>query len=168
MCVAYVYIRYNDRAETTIRSVLEVLVRQIVERHPTLFPIVYHAYVQHVAEGTQPSELQLLELLRELVAQVTATFVLDALDEALPSVQLGLVKQLASLDCKIFITSRELKAVQVQFPGAQSFTVAAQDGDLDLLIEQKLSGSADLQALLNQVNVKEDIVKTVKRKSGGM
>jgi hypothetical protein len=63
ICVAYVYIRYSDSAEMTVRSVLEVLVRQTIERHPAFLPLVHQVYAQHLREGTQPTEAQLLGLL---------------------------------------------------------------------------------------------------------
>jgi len=34
ICVAYVYFRYSDAINLTVRSVLEILVKQTVERHP--------------------------------------------------------------------------------------------------------------------------------------
>ncbi|KAH6887863.1 hypothetical protein BKA70DRAFT_1164372, partial [Coprinopsis sp. MPI-PUGE-AT-0042] len=169
-CVAYVYIRYSDRTETTVRSVLEGFVKQIVERHPDVLPIVQNVYAQHVCDGTQPTESQLLGLLRQLRDHVATTFVLDALDEAPTGIQLDLVKALASLNCKIFITSRPLRAVEEQFPGAHRFSINAHEGDIDLLIKKKLESSADLQALFVKADssLREEIVDTIKQKCGGM
>ncbi|KAH6887854.1 hypothetical protein BKA70DRAFT_1203319, partial [Coprinopsis sp. MPI-PUGE-AT-0042] len=170
ICVAYVYIRYSDRAEMTIRSVLEVLAKQIVERYPDALPIVRAVYAQHIADDTQPSESQLLGLLQKLTDYVATTFVLDALDEAPIDIQLNLVKVLASLNCKMFITSRPLTAVEEQFPSAHRFSIAARDGDIDLLIQKKLEGSANLQGLLGKAgsSLREEILGTIKRKCGGM
>ncbi|KAH6887857.1 hypothetical protein BKA70DRAFT_71692 [Coprinopsis sp. MPI-PUGE-AT-0042] len=170
LCVVYIYIRYSDRTEMTVRSALEVFVKQIVERHPDALPLVQGVYAQHVYDGTQPTESQLLGLLRQLTDHVATTFVLDALDEAPTGIQLDLVKAIASLNCKIFITSRPLKAVEEQFPGAHRFSITAHDGDIDLLIKKKLESSADLQGLFAKAgsSLREEVVGTIKRKCGGM
>ncbi|KAH6902508.1 ankyrin repeat-containing domain protein [Coprinopsis sp. MPI-PUGE-AT-0042] len=171
ICVAYIYIRYSDRSEMTVRTVLEVLVRQMVERHSELLQVVQETYAQHIQEGTQPTEAQLLGLLQELTKQLPATFyILDALDEAPIGIQLALVKKLSSLNCKMFITSRPLKAVEAHFPDAYTFPIIAQDEDIDLHIKQKIEDNVDLQGLLAAVDssVQEEIVKTIKQKCGGM
>ncbi|KAH6887856.1 hypothetical protein BKA70DRAFT_71651 [Coprinopsis sp. MPI-PUGE-AT-0042] len=169
-CVAYIYIRYSDRANMTVRNVLEVLVKQIAERHPDALPIVYETYALHISDATQPTESQLLGLLRQLADYVTTTFVIDALDEAPTDMQLHLVKTLDSLNCKMFITSRPLAVVEEQFPDAHRLLVVAQDGDIDLLIEKKLERSANLQRLFGKAgsSLREEIVGTIKRKCGGM
>ncbi|KAH6909418.1 hypothetical protein BKA70DRAFT_1221671 [Coprinopsis sp. MPI-PUGE-AT-0042] len=150
ICVAYVYIRYSDRSELTVKSILEILVKQTAERQPDLLPAIHETYAEHIRDGTQPTEAHLLGLMQKLTENVTTAYVLDALDEAPVSIQLDLVKKLASLKCKIFITSRPLKAVEVHFPAAHCFSVVAQGADIDLLIEQKLEKSANLQEAFTQ------------------
>ncbi|KAH6885662.1 hypothetical protein BKA70DRAFT_1574268 [Coprinopsis sp. MPI-PUGE-AT-0042] len=170
ICVAYVYIRYSDHVEMTVQRVLEVFVKQIVERRPDFLPVVQGAYAPHIQDDTQPTESQLLGLLRQLTDHVATTFVLDALDEAPVEIQLDLAKKLTSLNCKIFITSRPLRAIETHFPNAHRFAITAQEGDIDLLMEQKLEKNANLQELLEGLEgtFQEEILSAIKRNCGGM
>ncbi|KAH6909816.1 hypothetical protein BKA70DRAFT_176890 [Coprinopsis sp. MPI-PUGE-AT-0042] len=62
ICVAYVYIRYSDGADLTVSNVLEILVKQTVERHPECLFLAEQAYARHLRENTQPTEAELLQL----------------------------------------------------------------------------------------------------------
>jgi hypothetical protein len=172
ICVAYYYLRYSEHTGLTVRSVLEVLIKQSVERHQDLLPLAAEVYDQHIREGTQPTEDELVGLLAVFVACKAVTcYILDALDESPVSVQLDLLRKLASLNALIFVTSRPMKDVQACFSkSAHCFEIVAQEGDLDLYIQQKLRGNAHLQALLVRggTEQQEQLVATVKAKCGGM
>ncbi|KAH6888383.1 hypothetical protein BKA70DRAFT_1235469 [Coprinopsis sp. MPI-PUGE-AT-0042] len=171
ICVAYFYMRYSEHGEVTVRSVLEVLVKQSVERHERFLPLVAQTYERHIRERTKPTEEQLLGLLREFIARTLITvYALDALDEAPVNIQLDLVKRLASLNARIFITSRPMQDLQVYFPKACCFDIAARSEDLDLHIAQKLESSPRLQSLLARGDAaqKELLISTVKSKCGGI
>lgn len=171
VCVCYVYFRYSDASDLTVRSVLEILVKQTVERHPECMPLAEETYARHVYEGTQPTEVELLQLLGRFSQGILATFyILDALDEAPDKVQLELIKQLASLNVRLFITSRPLKGIESCVPGAHSFPIAAQGHDLDLHINQEINKSPDLQNLLKKAgpSLREEIVASIKDKCDGM
>ncbi|KAH6909867.1 ankyrin repeat-containing domain protein [Coprinopsis sp. MPI-PUGE-AT-0042] len=171
ICICYVYIRYSDRADLTVRNVLEILVKQTVERHPGCALIAEEVYVRHVRERTQPTEAELLQLLHQFTEAATATFYfIDALDEAPDRIQVDLVKKLASLNVRLFITSRPLKAVEARVPDAHCFSIIAQEGDLDIHITQEIARSRDLADLLERTgsSLREEIVSLVKSKCGGM
>src|SRR5215217_2502396 len=83
ICVAYIYFRYTDGADLSVRDVLEILVKQTIERHSNCAAIAEEAYSRHVREKTRPTEAELLQLLHRFIAAKLITFyVLDALDEA--------------------------------------------------------------------------------------
>ncbi|KAH6904419.1 hypothetical protein BKA70DRAFT_1507925 [Coprinopsis sp. MPI-PUGE-AT-0042] len=170
ICVGFVYFRYSDAAQLTVRGVLEVLVKQSVERHPEFLPDVRDAYARHLLEDTQPTEAQLMGLLKRFTERVTTFYTLDALDEAPPEIQLDLVSKLASLNCKLFITSRPLKAVEELFPAAYSFPIVAHEEDLDLHIKRMIERSADLRGVIAKADpsISEDILTYIKEKCGGM
>ncbi|KAH6909886.1 hypothetical protein BKA70DRAFT_1027556, partial [Coprinopsis sp. MPI-PUGE-AT-0042] len=171
ICVCYAYLRYSDRADLTVRNILEILVKQTVERHPDCVVLAEQAYARHLREQTQPSEGELLQLLHQFTETTAATFyVLDALDEAPEKLQLDLVRKLASLNVRLFITSRTLKAVEARVPGACSFPIVAQGEDLDLHIAQEIARSPDLQDLLEKAgpSLREQIVSSIKKNCGGM
>lgn len=171
ICVCAVYFRYSDRVEMTVRDVLEILVKQTLERHPECRESVSRVYSLHLREGTLPPEPQLLGLLRHLNASMSITFyVLDALDEAPVRLQRAIVKALDSLSAKLFITSRPLEDLQSDFPHASTFRIAAHDRDIDLYIEEKVEGSVTLRNLLRRAgpSFREEIVAIIKSKCGGM
>ncbi|KAH6906791.1 hypothetical protein BKA70DRAFT_1150971, partial [Coprinopsis sp. MPI-PUGE-AT-0042] len=170
ICVCYVYLRYSDHSELSVRDVLEILVMQTLERHSECLALVEEAYAQHLRERTDPTEAQLLALLHQLVKCMAVTFyVLDALDEAPTKIQLAVVETLASLDVKLFITSRPLKTVEANFPEAHTFDIVAQDADLDLHIANGINKDAELRRLLHaDPSLRDEVVSTIKRNCGGM
>ena len=64
ICVAYVYFRYTDGADLAVRDVLEILVKQTIERHPDCGAIAEEAFTRHAHENTRATEAELLQLLR--------------------------------------------------------------------------------------------------------
>ncbi|KAH6889048.1 ankyrin repeat domain-containing protein 50 [Coprinopsis sp. MPI-PUGE-AT-0042] len=170
ICVCYVYFRYSDRSNLTVRIVLETLVMQTLERHPDCLVPIEETYGQHLRERTEPTEAQLLTLLGQLTKSMTATFyILDALDETHTKIQLAVVKTLASLNVKLFITSRPLKNVEANFPAAHTFPIIAQDTDIDLHIAKGIDENAELQRLLQvDPSLRDEIFSSIKESCGGM
>jgi hypothetical protein len=171
ICVCYVYFRYSDAADLSVRGVLEILVKQTVERHPDCAALAEEVYVRHRHEDTEPTDAELLHLLGQFSQGRLATFYfLDALDEAPDKVQFEIVKALASLDVRLFITSRPLKGIESCVPGVHSFSIAAQSHDLDLHIIQEISRSPDLQILLKKagLSLRDEIIGSIKAKCDGM
>lgn len=154
-----------------MRDILEIFVKQTVERHPECVPLAERVYARHLQEDTQPTETELLQLLRQFIKTKWATFyILDALDEALDRLQVDIVQKLSSLNARLFITSRPLKAVEARARDVYRFPIFAQDGDLDLHIAWEISRSRGLPDLLEKVgsSLRDEIVQVVKRKCGGM
>lgn len=173
ICVCYIYFRYSDHTQATVQSFLEILVKQTVERHPDCLPLVEEAYARHVREKTRPTEDELIALLGRFTGLMVTFYVLDALDEAPTGVQLKILQRLASLNVKLFITSRPLKVVEAHFRDVGSIhclQVSAKGEDLDLHISEEISRSCDLQSLLDEEgeSLKQAVFTTIKQKCGGM
>jgi ankyrin repeat domain-containing protein 50 len=150
---------------------LEVLVKQTVEKHPNCRKRAQEVYAEHFRLKTRPTEEDLLKLLKTFTTMLTACFYfLDALDEAPEPIQLDLLIRLSSLNVKLFITSRPLEILQAEFPDTHYFTIAAQDRDLELLINEKIERSLHLRRLLKRADPswQVKIVSTVKEKCRGM
>ncbi|KAH6904798.1 hypothetical protein BKA70DRAFT_1295100 [Coprinopsis sp. MPI-PUGE-AT-0042] len=171
ICICYIYFRYSDHGKVTIQGCLETLVKQTIERHSHCVSLFDAVYDRHIREKTQPSEEELFALLRQFVGTMTITvYALDALDEAPPELQLELLEKLASLDVKLFVTSRPLKTLEAHFPGAHLFPIVAHEEDITLHIDKEISRSADLRAILQQADpsFQNVIVASVQQKCGGM
>ncbi|KAH6894841.1 ankyrin repeat-containing domain protein, partial [Coprinopsis sp. MPI-PUGE-AT-0042] len=167
VCLAYVYLRYSE--PLSIRDILESMVKQIIERHDDLIPTIEDLYARHEKEKTKPSQQELREVLQGFVqCGKTLIFVLDAFDEMRADDRPVLLNLLASLDAKLFITSRPLEALQRQFADARVFKIAASPSDLDLHIKHFLRHTPELMALLEGTDLEEQIAETIHQKSGGM
>ena len=154
-----------------MRGVLETLFKQTLERHHDAFGLIEQEYKQHLKEGTQPSETQLLGFMQKLVDRSAVTFyVLDALDEAPSALQAAIIRALSSLNVKLFITSRPLETVQGAFPRAHPFCIRADEGDIELHVTKGISDSPVLLNLVKQegLGLRADILAKVKGKSDGM
>ncbi|KAH6908751.1 ankyrin repeat-containing domain protein, partial [Coprinopsis sp. MPI-PUGE-AT-0042] len=170
ICVCYIYFRYSDHAGLTVRHILEILVMQTHERHPEYQALIEQAYARHLRERTEPTEGQLFSLLHQITEGMSVTFyILDALDEAPIKIQLAVVERLASLNVKLFVTSRLLRTVEAHFPEAYTFHIIAQDADIDLHIAKEIKKNAQLRRLL-EVNpsLRDEIISTIKGNCGGM
>ncbi|KAH6905419.1 ankyrin repeat-containing domain protein [Coprinopsis sp. MPI-PUGE-AT-0042] len=170
VCVCYIYFRYSDHTKATTRSFLEVLVKQTLERHPGCLPLFNETYTRHIREKTRPSEGELLGLLRRFTGAMVTFYVLDALDEAPPEVQLEIIERLTSLNAKLFITSRPLRNVEAAFPNVHRFVIVAQASDVALHIDKEISRSGDLRAILERggPSLRDEIHDSIKTKCGGM
>ncbi|KAH6902945.1 hypothetical protein BKA70DRAFT_1515405 [Coprinopsis sp. MPI-PUGE-AT-0042] len=170
ICICYVYFHYSDHSEMTVRAILEILVMQTLERHSGCQALIEETYARHLCERTEPTEEQLLALLRRLADSMLVTFyVLNALDEAPTKVQLTVMRALASLDVKLFITSRPLKTVEANFPQVHTFPIIAQDADIDLHIIKGIDENAELRCLLQaDPSLREEIFSVIKRNCSGM
>ncbi|KAH6901131.1 hypothetical protein BKA70DRAFT_1158947, partial [Coprinopsis sp. MPI-PUGE-AT-0042] len=169
--VGFLYIRYSDHTKVTVRDLLEVLVKQTIERHPTSLPLCNAVYARHIQEKTEPSTMELLGLLKRFSSELKLTtfYFLDALDEAPADVQLELLESLISLNVKLFITSRPMKLLEARFPNAHHFPIVAQDSDLDVHIGKEMSRSMELQAILTSASpgLEGRITLAIKRKCSG-
>ncbi|KAH6904762.1 hypothetical protein BKA70DRAFT_1565435 [Coprinopsis sp. MPI-PUGE-AT-0042] len=171
ICICYIYFRYSDHAELTVRGCLETLVKQTIERHPHCVSLFDEVYARHIREKTQPSEEELLALLRQFVGTMAiAVYALDALDEAPPKIQLELLQKLVSLNVKLFVTSRPLKTLAAHFPGTHHFPIVAHNDDITLHINQEISRSVELFTILQRADqsLHNKIVASVIQKCGGM
>ncbi|KAH6909746.1 hypothetical protein BKA70DRAFT_175144 [Coprinopsis sp. MPI-PUGE-AT-0042] len=170
VCVCYIYFRYSDHTKATTRSFLEVLVKQTLERHTGCLLRFNETYARHIREKTQPTEEELLSLLRQFTGSMITFYVLDALDEAPTRVQLELIEKLASLNVKLFITSRPLKPVEASFPNVHRFPIIAQGSDIDIHIDKEISRSADLREILEDggPSLRSELAISIKEKCGGM
>jgi hypothetical protein len=95
-------------------------------------------------------------------------FILDALDEMRTEDRPVLLKMLASLDAKLFITSRPLEAIQKQYPQAQIFQISASQADIELHVQEFLGHNPEVVTLLEGTDLEQHIGETIYQMSGGM
>ncbi|KAH6884738.1 hypothetical protein BKA70DRAFT_136376 [Coprinopsis sp. MPI-PUGE-AT-0042] len=171
ICVGFLYLRYSED-RVTVRDLLEVLVKQTIERHPASLPLCDELYARHIREQTEPSAKELLVLLKRFASELMMDtyYFLDAIDEPPTDVQRDLLQALSSLNVKLFITSRPLNRLAALFPDAHHFPVVARDDDLDIHIRKELSRSMELQAILAEESpgLRGRITSAIKKKCSGI
>jgi hypothetical protein len=152
-----------------VRDILAALLRQLLERHPHLLPLVEPMYTQHELEMTKPSQRELLHLLGHLSKQFKVSFfVLDGIDEAPPDSQFELLDAISSIQANFFMTSRPLGQLQQALQNATFFEVTAQDRDIALLVAYRIRHHRHLRSLLKPKEVTEFVTAMVQEKSQGM
>ncbi|KAH6912646.1 hypothetical protein BKA70DRAFT_1183842 [Coprinopsis sp. MPI-PUGE-AT-0042] len=165
--VVFAYCRYSELM--SVRDILAALLRQLLERHPHLLPLVEPMYAQHELDMTKPSQSELLQLLSRLSRQFSISFfVLDGIDEAPPDSQFDLVEATPSIQGNFFMTSRPLGQLQYKLPNATFFEVTAQNRDIALLVAHQFRHLFHLQTLLEPKDVTEWFISILQEKSQGM
>lgn len=166
--VAYIYCRYTEKM--TVADLLLALMRQQLERHPSLAPLIKPLFDKHQRENSKPSQHALLNLLNEVSLQFKTTYyVLDALDEAPHDIRFDIVQALASVNARFFITSRPLGLLERKFAGFTVFTtLTAQRTDIDLLIDHVIAHDPYLEALLQDGALCDEVRSTIYENCGGI
>jgi ankyrin repeat domain-containing protein 50 len=166
--VLFVFCRYTE--QVSARDILAALVRQALERHRNLLPIVAKLWERHDLEGTKPS----LDDLHAALVEVSQCFkhvfcVLDGLDEALDEVKQRLLGTLRCLNIRLFITSRPSDFLEPLVPMDNRIEVQAHEQDIACLIEHSIELNPVFGALLEgNPSLKDQVFNTVKQKAGGM
>ncbi|TFK17905.1 ankyrin [Coprinopsis marcescibilis] len=170
VCLLFAFCRYTEKLK--VIDILRAILRQLLERHPQVLPYLKPMYERHEREGTQPSEGEIVDLLRQIAASglfKKTFYILDGLDEAASDIQVNLLDILSSLPVHFFITSRPLDSLKDLVPNARFLTIIASDPDIALLIDQKIRLIPALRNLLaKNATLKAEVVSIVSSKSSGM
>jgi ankyrin repeat domain-containing protein 50 len=165
--VGFAFLRYSETLSA--RGILAALVRQALERHPHLQPLIAPIYERHRLERTQPTQEELVFMLVSISKQFRIVFfAIDGLDEAHRSVRLGVLKALPTCNVKLFLTSRPLERIESLFPNVVQFMVAATEEDIERLIDEKLDETPALEAMMKTPSLKREVISKVASKSKGM
>ncbi|KAH6904523.1 hypothetical protein BKA70DRAFT_1297030 [Coprinopsis sp. MPI-PUGE-AT-0042] len=168
MSVMFAYCRYTE--PLTVKNILAALVRQTLERQPSLISMLQPLHARNICEQTSLTKSQLTAVLKDISRGFSVNYyILDGLDEALDDIQFNLLKTLSSLGGNFFITSRPLEILKSRLPDAGHFTIEAKEEDIRLLIEARIQENPTLEAAMqNEQPLGMDVVRSVQTKSAGM
>jgi hypothetical protein len=164
--VIYIYCQYNDQLST--KAILACMLKQMVERSQEVAQYVsVSLYENCLRLETQPSKSELLTTLQEAAQQCANLFVvIDALDELKDDVRPEVVRDLASLQQSLFMTSRSLSDVPLlNGPGLH---IRAPDDDFLTHISEKISCFPKLDRLLSTSGVRDEIITKIHSRCDGM
>ncbi|KAJ5168924.1 uncharacterized protein N7482_004518 [Penicillium canariense] len=118
--IAFCY--FNFREKTTQDEILAMMLHQLVEQNPNIFPVSDRLYKENKTGTTRPTALSLLSTLESAVRAFPRVFiVLDALDESqLPAGSLNrLLAEIFTLqrmhNVGMFATSRDIMSISEMF-----------------------------------------------------
>ena len=149
-------------------DVLAGLVRQHLERDPSLSSVVDTVLARHRLEKTSPSQADLLAMLKGMSQRVSRSFhVIDALDELPKAMRSKLLELLTSIGANVFLTSRPLESLKAVAPNAKYVDIVAQDGDVKLFISEKIASNPDFCGLLDDNGVRHKVIDSIVEKCAG-
>jgi ankyrin repeat domain-containing protein 50 len=167
LCVAFMYCRYSEPLSTA--DILAAVLRQLLETHQRLAPLLQPLYSQLTLEKTRPSRVELLNILAEISKEFRFNaYVIDGVDEASKDTQTELLEAFLSLKGNLLITSRPLPFLKLVVPNARFVDARASDKDIELLISHKIESNYAMRTLIGTAGVKEQIIEKIKQTAHGM
>jgi ankyrin repeat domain-containing protein 50 len=167
LCFGFVYCRYTE--PMTVRDILAALLRQLLERYPRLISIVEPMYARHNLQKTTPTQEELVDTIRCICSTFKQScFSIDGLDEAVFDEQFDFLDTLTSINASFIITSRPLALLKDVLPNVEFFDIVAQDGDIRLLVSQRIQRNPRLRQILSNEEDRDRVIKKVCKASKGM
>lgn len=139
--VAFVYCNYKAQHEQNSASLMGALLKQLVQRRPSMAKSAERLWRTHEEKGSKPSVDEISNALHAVLQEFsTAYIVINALDELQDNegTRYQLLNRLQSLqakhDLRLMATSRYIPDTVETFKDAIKFEVRAQDDDMSSFI----------------------------------
>jgi len=172
MVVVYAYLQNST---STAWDVLMAFVRQIVQTTTSMavLALVEALFNTYRHQDTLPTVDELAKLLKDMLDHYEEQVVsIDALDEMEIQEQTVLMNVIVTLKARIIVFSRRhtLESAQVWMKNFRPayLEITADERDIDIHITHGIDNTPNFEALLLKYSLREDVVKTVKEKAGGM
>jgi NACHT domain len=165
-----VYCNFRRQQEQKPADLIASLLKQLIQRRPSVPENIMTLYKRHNDERTRPSLNEFTKLLHSIVNDNSKTFIIiDALDECQTSGgdRRRLLSEILNLQAKtgalFFATSRFIPEIKKEFEGSISIEIRASDDDVQRYLYGHMSQlpscvsrSSDLQE-----EIKTKIIKAV-------
>ncbi|KAJ5625445.1 hypothetical protein N7510_001754 [Penicillium lagena] len=171
--IAYLFCDY--RQQQTLTELYSALLRQAVQRKPSIPESVKSFYQKYSTKSASPSEEAILDELRSIFTSCARAFVvIDALDECPvsdgngSSVRHSFLRELVRLQNEagfnLLATSRQDQEIAAHFEGAASVEIQASSEDIQYYVDFRLS---DLPSFVRkreklQQSIKDSITEAAK------
>lgn len=171
--LAYVYCSYQEPDHISINLLANIL-RQIVQRQPTLPHRIRELYGTHLVKGTQLSLDEILTEMQALSQRFTNLYlVVDALDECYMDggtrvTFLEAVQKITN-NVHLLVTSRTTVNVHACLPTAASIRVDAKDHDIRKYLQDRMGHESRLRRVIaDDRDLEDTIVSTILENAKGM
>ena len=141
--IAFVYCSYKDPDQTP-ENLIASLLRQFVQRLPSLPEQIEKMYKQHNKEKTRPSLAEYVQLLHKVSRMFSQAFLLvDALDECKEEDGardrlLAALREL-STSFRLVVTSRWIPAIESEFSEALKLEICADSEDVARYVSSRVA-----------------------------
>jgi hypothetical protein len=140
--IAFIYCDYKDRAAQTLPELVASLLKQFIQRRPTISQSAWSLYCEHYPQATRPNLGELREKLRKQVEEYSKIFVIiDGLDELVEQHRHRLIKEVQSManTVKLMVTSRSLPSIEQIFLGKQRILdICASEQDVKKYVKDRI------------------------------
>jgi Cdc6-like AAA superfamily ATPase len=168
--IAYLYFDFRRRQEQKPTDLLASILKQLIQRRPSMPDSAMTLYNRHNIERTRPSFDEISEVLKFVINDYSRVFiVIDALDEG--HVYDGdrgrLLSEIFNLQAKtganFFATSRSIPEITRKFEGSLSVEIRASNDDVRIYLDGKISQLRPFVArnFTLQEEIKTKIIKAV-------
>jgi len=170
IAIAYLYCNFRRQQEQKPIDLLASLLKQLIQRRPSVPENVTSLYKHHYNERTRPSFNEISKVLHSIVTNYYRAFIIiDALDECHISnrgrrILLSDVFNLqVESGINIFVTSRFIPEIMKEFEQSTSLEIRASDKDVQRYLDANMSQlpSFVLRSPDLQEGIKTEIVKAV-------
>lgn len=175
VAVVCIYLRHNE--QLTAWEILLDVISQLVQYStwvPSVPGLVQDAFDRHVRLSSRPSLSELENLFKAILCEFAKVSIfLDGLDEMKPEVQAQVGRIMGVAEAHVIFVSRRLTLVEAEVHEVRGkplvfLDVVAEDGDLDLFIEDSIKQTPGFNRLLVKWKIRDELVKTVRAKAAGM
>ena len=169
--IAYLYCNFRQQQVQKPRDLLASLLKQLINRRPSVPRYIRSLYEYHKEEQTRPLLNEISEALHAIVSEYSRAFIIiDALDECPVSdgSRKTLLSEIFNLQVKtgasIFATSRFIPEIMRDFEGSTtSIEIRASDDDVRKYLDGKMSHLRPFVSrnFALQEEIKTEIIKAV-------
>ncbi|KAF7551874.1 hypothetical protein G7Z17_g4692 [Cylindrodendrum hubeiense] len=145
---AYIYFNYRQQNQQTVENLMASLLKQLVERQPSL-PLAVQVLGDQMSSWRRPSISEIGQALESVIGLFSKSFiVVDALDECQESDECRTEFLTVLLDIQaksglnLLATSRSIPSIEEKFSEFPSLKIRAQDEDIRTYLNSRISRSA--------------------------
>jgi hypothetical protein len=168
--IAYLYCNYRQQYKQNLEDLFASLLKQFVQEQPSIPDSVKALYNRHKYKRTRPSLDEISGVLQSIAAAYSRVFIIvNALDECQMSngcrqrFLSGLFNLHAKYGANLFVTSRLISSIEIEFEGNSILEIRASEEDMRRYLEGhmfRLPGFV-VRSLELQEEIKTSIVKAI-------
>jgi Cdc6-like AAA superfamily ATPase len=169
--IAYLYCNFRQQNEQHVIDLILNLLKQLIQRQPTMPQSVRKLYYEHKRERTRPSINEVLTVLHSITSTYSRIFfIVDALDECSGKSRKKFLSEIFNLQtiarANLFVTSRFLQEVEKEFKESITLQIRANDVDVGNYLDEQLRNFRSLVS--KSFPLQEEIKTRITKAADGM